>query len=249
MDALGNPASVLLLGGTSDIALATARKYARPGVAMVLAARASERRTAAAAELSALGCTVTEVDFEARDTASHAASIDAAFADGDIDIAIVAFGVLGDAERAWTDASHALELAEVNFTAPVHTGVLLAERMRAQGHGTIVAFSSVAGEKVRRSNFVYGSTKAGMDGFYLGLGEALEPHGVRVVVVRPGFVTSKMTQGMGKAPLSVSPETVADATVAAVKQHKRVIWVPGAFRPIMLILKNLPHAIFRKLPL
>ncbi len=249
MDALGNPASVLLLGGTSDIALAIAREYARPGVAMVLAARPSGRRAAATAELSDLGCSVTEVDFEARDTASHPAALDEAFAGGDIDIAVVAFGILGEAERAWTDASHALELAQVNFAAPVHTGVLLAQRMRAQGHGTIVALSSVAGEKVRRSNFVYGSTKAGMDGFYLGLGEALEEHGVRVVVVRPGFVTSKMTEGMGKAPLSVSPETVATATVKAVRQRKRLIWVPAAFQPIMAILKNLPHAIFRRLPL
>ena len=105
---------------------------------------------------------MTEVDLDARDATSHAATIEKAFAGGDIDVAVVAFGLLGEPERAWTDADHALELAEVNYTAPVHLGVLLAERMRAQGHGVIVALSSVAGERVRRSNFVYGSTKAGL---------------------------------------------------------------------------------------
>src|SRR5207249_561496 len=106
------------------------------------------------------------------------------------------FGVLGDQEKAWTDVEAARELAEVNFVAPVTVGVALAEKLRRQGHGTVVALSSVAGERVRRSNFVYGSTKAGMDGFYTGLGEALRPSGVRVCVVRPGFVRGRMTEGL-----------------------------------------------------
>ena len=172
----------------------------------MLAARPSERRGAAAEELRGLGCAVSEVDFDARDAGSHAASIDSAFADGDIDIAVVAFGLLGDPEAAWTDPDLALELAEVNYTAPVHVGVLLAGKLKTQGHGRIVALSSVAGERVRRSNFVYGSTKAGFDGFFLGLGEALRDSGVGVLVVRPGFVRSKMTEGLDAAPLSVTPE-------------------------------------------
>ena len=91
--------------------------------------------------------------------------------------------------------------------------MLLAGRMRAQAHGRIVALSSVAGERVRRSNFVYGSTKAGLDGFFLGLGEALREHGVAVLVVRPGFVRSKMTEGLAEAPLAVDPDEVAEAVV------------------------------------
>ena len=110
-------------------------------------------------------------------------------------MAVVAFGLLGEAEEAWQDPDALLELIEVNYTAPAHLGVLLAARMRAQAHGRIVALSSVAGERVRRSNFVYGSTKAGLDGFFLGLGEALRGSGVEVLVVRPGFVRSKMTAG------------------------------------------------------
>lgn len=249
MDALGNPQTVLLLGGTSDIALAIARRYGPDRPRVVLAARAGERRDAAAAALRADGFTVDEVDFEARRPETHAATIAQAFAGGDVDVAVVAFGLLGEAERAWVDAEHALELAEVNFTAPVHTGVLLAEAMRRQGHGQIVALSSVAGERVRRSNFVYGSTKAGMDGFFLGLGEALAPHGVKVLVVRPGFVRTKMTEGLDAAPLAVTADQVAEQTVAAVRSGRDLIWVPGAFRWVMTILRHVPRAIFRRLPI
>ena len=250
INALGVPQSLLLLGGTSDIGLAVARRYAgRGGLRVVLAARPTERRTAAAAELRELGCVVTEVDLEARDHDSHAATIEAAFAGGDIDIAVVAFGLLGEAERAWTDADHALELAEVNYTAPVYLGALLAGRMRAQAHGWIVALSSAAGERVRRSNFVYGSTKAGFDGFFLGLGEALREHGVRVLVVRPGFVRSKMTDGRDEAPLAVTPDQVAEAIVDAVRKKRELIWVPAAMRAVMSGLRHVPRPLFRKLPI
>ncbi|WP_152363163.1 decaprenylphospho-beta-D-erythro-pentofuranosid-2-ulose 2-reductase [Microlunatus speluncae] len=250
IDSLGVPQSLLLLGGTSDIALAIARRYAgsRP-LRVVLAARAGDRRADAAKELTGLGCEATEVDLEARDPASHAATIDAAFAGGDLDCVVVAFGVLGEAERAWTDADHALELAEINFAAPVHLGVLLANRMRSQGHGRIIALSSVAGERVRRSNFVYGSTKAGLDGFYLGLGEALAGTGVRVLVVRPGFVKSKMTDGLSPTPLSSTPEEVAEAATDGIRQGKELIWVPGPWRIVMSILRHVPRPIFRKLPI
>lgn len=250
IDAVGNPQSLLLLGGTSDIALAIARRYAiGRRLRVVLAARPTQRRTAAAAELATLGCEVTEVDLEARAPQTHAATIEAAFAGGDIDIAVVAFGLLGDAERAWTDPDAALELVEVNYTAPVHLGVLLAARLRGQGHGRIVALSSVAGERVRRSNFMYGSTKAGLDGFYLGLGEALRDSGVGVLVVRPGFVRSKMTEGVDEAPLAVTPEDVADAVVTAVKSRKELIWVPAPMRAVMSGLRHVPRPIFRRLPI
>ena len=249
INAVGSPQSLLLLGGTSDIAVALARRYARTGLRVVLAARPTERRTAAGVELRELGCSVTEVDLDARDHGSHAATIDAAFAGGDIDIALVAFGLLGDPEQAWTDADLALELAEVNYAAPVHLGVLLGQKMRAQSHGWIVAMSSVAGERVRRSNFVYGSTKAGLDGFYLGLGEALAEHGVRVLVVRPGFVKSKMTMGIDEAPLAVTPDQVAEAIAEAIDSKKALIWVPGAMRAVMSGLRHVPRPLFRKLPI
>jgi decaprenylphospho-beta-D-erythro-pentofuranosid-2-ulose 2-reductase len=249
INAVGAPQSLLLLGGTSDIALALARKYSRSGLRVVLAARPSDRRTAAAAEVAGLGCQVTEVDLDARDHESHAATIEQAFSGGDIDIAVIAFGLLGDPERAWRDPELVLELAEVNYTAPVHFGVLLGQRMQAQAHGWIVALSSVAGERVRRSNFVYGSTKAGFDGFFLGLGEALRDYGVHVLVVRPGFVKSKMTSGLDEAPLAVTPDQVAEAIVDAIKSKRELVWVPGPLRVVMSGLRHVPRPLFRKLPI
>ena len=249
INAVGAPQSLLLLGGTSDIALAIARKYAGPALRVVLAARPSERRTAAGTELKNLGCEVSEVDLDARDHESHAATIELAFAGGDIDIAVIAFGLLGDPERAWQDPDLLLELAEVNYTAPVHLGALLAHRMQAQGHGWIVALSSVAGERVRRSNFVYGSTKAGFDGFFLGLGEALRDYGVHVLVVRPGFVKSKMTSGLDAAPLAVTPDQVAEAVTEGIGAKRELVWVPGTMRVVMSGLRHVPRPLFRKLPI
>ena len=249
INAVGEPQSLLLVGGTADIALAIARRYGRSGLRVVLAARPSERRSAAAAELIDLKCEITEVDLDARDHESHAATIDRAFAGGDIDIAVIAFGLLGDPEQEWRDPDLALELAEVNYTAPVHLGVLLGQRMQAQGHGWIVALSSVAGERVRRSNFVYGSTKAGLDGFFLGLGEALREYGVRVLVVRPGFVKSKMTSGLDEVPLSVTPDQVAEAVVDGINGKRELIWVPGPLRVVMSGLRHVPRPLFRKLPI
>jgi decaprenylphospho-beta-D-erythro-pentofuranosid-2-ulose 2-reductase len=249
INAVGAPQSLLLLGGTSDIAGAIAHRYARPGLRVVLAARPSERRTAAAAELKNLGCEVTEVDLDARDHESHAATIELAFAGGDIDIAVIAFGLLGEPERAWQDPDLALELAEVNYTAPVHLGVLLGERMKNQSHGWIVALSSVAGERVRRTNFVYGSTKAGFDGFFLGLGEALREYGVHVLVVRPGFVKSKMTSGLEEAPLAVTPDQVAEAVAEGISAKRELVWVPGPLRVVMSGLRHVPRPLFRKLPI
>jgi decaprenylphospho-beta-D-erythro-pentofuranosid-2-ulose 2-reductase len=249
IDAVGNPQSLLLLGGTSEIGLAIARRYAaRRPLRVVLAARPSPRLDAAVATLRDAGATVSTVDFEATDFDAHPAALDKAFADGDIDVAVVAFGLLGDAEQAWQDHARAVELAQVNYTATVSVGVALAERMRRQGHGRIVALSSVAGERVRRSNFVYGSTKAGMDGFYLGLGEALRPEGVAVTVVRPGFVHSKMTEGMKAAPLSVKPEDVAAVVVDAVGKRRELVWAPAPLRVLMSVLRHIPRVIFRRLP-
>ena len=159
---------------------------------------------------------MTVLDFDARDTAKHPDVVASAAAEHDVDVAVVAFGVLGDEEQAWQDHDAAVRLAEVNFTGAVSVGVALAELMRRQGHGVIVVLSSVAGERVRRTNFVYGATKAGMDAFYRVLGEALEGSGARVLVVRPGFVRTRMTEGREARPLAVGPDQVAEAVEAAV---------------------------------
>lgn len=250
INALGRPQRLLLLGGTSDIALAIARRYLADGsLEVVLAARPGPRREEAAARLTAAGATVLEVDFDATATADHTRVVDLASAAGDIDVSVVAFGVLGDNESAWTDVAAAHEVATVNYTGAVTVGVALATQVRRQGHGVIVALSSVAGERARRSNFVYGSSKAGMDAFYTGLGEALRMHGGRVLVVRPGFVRSKMTAGLEAAPLATTPEQVADAVVDAVAAGREQIWVPATMRGVMSALRHVPRPLFRRLPL
>ncbi|WP_020668854.1 decaprenylphospho-beta-D-erythro-pentofuranosid-2-ulose 2-reductase [Amycolatopsis nigrescens] len=250
IDAVGNPQSLLLLGGTSDIALAIAERYlASSPLRIVLAARPSPRLDAAAKRLRDAGAEVSTVDFDAKDMDSHPSVLDKAFGDGDIDVTVVAFGLLGDAEEVWQDHAKAVELAAVNYTAAVSVGVALSERLKKQGHGSVIALSSVAGERVRRSNFLYGSSKAGFDGFYLGLGEALRPFGVRVTVVRPGQVRTKMTEGMGKAPLESTAEQVAEIAVDATRRGKDLVWAPAQFRLVMSALRHVPRPIFRKLPI
>jgi decaprenylphospho-beta-D-erythro-pentofuranosid-2-ulose 2-reductase len=250
IDATGRPQKLLLLGGTSDIGLAIARAYVQPGLTeVVLAARPGPRRDAAEADLSAMGARVRLLDFDAHDTTAHREVVARAWQDGDVDISVVAFGVLADNETAWQDASVAEDMASINYTASVTVGVALGERIVQQGHGVIVALSSVAGERARRSNFVYGSTKAGFDAFYTGLGETLREHGGRVLVVRPGFVRSKMTTGLDPAPLSVTPEQVAEAVRSAVLARREQVWVPSTMRYVMSVLRHVPRPLFRRLPL
>jgi short-subunit dehydrogenase len=161
---------------------------------------------------------------------------------------VVAFGVLGDQARAERDAAHAAAVVHTDYTA--HVGVLteLATLLRAQGRGTIVVFSSVAGVRVRRANYVYGSAKAGLDGFASGLSDALAGSGVRLLLVRPGFVIGRMTEGMSPAPFSSTPDQVADATVRALRAGRGQVWVPAVLRVIFAGLRLLPRAIWRRMP-
>jgi len=252
LDAVGNPQTILLLGGTSEIGLAICERYLQNAHARILLAAMPDDpgRDDAVAQMKAAGARSVElIDFEATDTDSHPAMIDAAFAGGDVDVAIVAFGLLGDAEELWQNQRKAVQIAEINYTAAVSVGVLLGEKMRAQGFGQIIAMSSAAGERVRRSNFVYGSTKAGLDGFYLGLGEALKEFGVRVLVIRPGQVRTRMSAHIKEAPLTVDKEYVANLAVTASAKGKELVWAPGAFRYVMMVLRHIPRPIFRKLPI
>src|SRR5246500_1779502 len=252
LDALGNPQTILLLGGTSEIGLAICERYLRTAPArIVLAAMPDDPgRDDAVAQMEAAGARDIElIDFQALDTETHPKVIEQSFAKGDVDVAIVAFGLLGDAEELWQDQRKAVQIAEVNYTAAVSVGVLLGEKMRAQGFGQIIAMSTVAGERVRRSNFVYGSTKAGLDGFYLGMSEALREYGVRVLVIRPGQVRTRMSAHIKEAPLTVDKEDVAELAVNAAAKGKELVWAPPAFRYVMVVLRHIPRSIFRKLPI
>ncbi|KUI41048.1 short-chain dehydrogenase [Mycobacterium sp. IS-1590] len=258
LDAVGNPQTILLLGGTSEIGLAICARYLRNAHARIILADLPNhpRKDEAIAAMTAAGAKSVEwIDFDGSDTAGHRAVIDEAWSDGDVDVAIVAFGLLGNAEELWQDQSKAVQVAQINYTAAVSVGVLIGEKMRTQGFGQIIAMSSAAGERVRRSNFVYGSTKAGLDGFYLGLGEALREHGVRVLVIRPGQVRTTTTiehwkaTGAKEAPFTVDKEDVAELAVTAAAKGKELVWAPGAFRYVMMVLRHIPRPIFRKLPI
>jgi len=263
LDAVGNPQTILLLGGTSEIGLAICERYLRNARARIVLGVLPDDplRDNAVEQMKTAGAKSVElIDFDAVDTDSHPGVIDAACKDGvggprDLDVAIVAFGLLGDAEELWQNQRKAVQIAEINYTAAISVGVLIGEKMRGQGFGRIIAMSSAAGERVRRSNFVYGSTKAGLDGFYLGLGEALREYGVRVLVIRPGQVRTTTTiqhwksTGAKEAPFTVDKEDVAELAVNASAKGKELVWAPGAFRYVMMVLRHIPRSIFRKLPI
>lgn len=251
INAVGNPQTLLLLGGTSEIGLAICEQYLRKApMRVVLATLPGDPKSdEAVAQMTAAGATdVDVVDFDALDTESHPKVIDEAWGRSDVDVAIVAFGLDADAEELWQNQRKAVLVANVNYTAAVSVGVLVGEKMKAQGYGRIIAMSSVAGERVKRANFVYGSTKAGLDGFYLGLGEALAKFGPRVTVVRPGMVRTQFSAHVKEAPLTVNKEDVARLAVSASDSGKEIVWAPGPFRFVMMILRHVPRAIFRKLP-
>ncbi|MEU6980076.1 MULTISPECIES: decaprenylphospho-beta-D-erythro-pentofuranosid-2-ulose 2-reductase [unclassified Streptomyces] len=248
-DAFGAPQSLLVLGGTSEIGLATARRLiARRTRVVWLAGRPSPALAAAADSLRALGAVVHTVPFDALDTESHEERLGKLFTEGDIDMVLLAFGVLGDQARDESDPMAAVRVAQTNYTGAVSAGLVCAQALQAQGHGSLVVLSSVAGERARRANFIYGSSKAGLDAFAQGLGDAMHGTGVQVMVVRPGFVRSKMTEGLPQAPLATTPEAVATAIELGLRRRSETVWVPGSLRVVMSALRHVPRGVFRRLP-
>lgn len=249
INALDAPQSVLVLGGTSEIALATIRRLPRSRLRrIVLAGRPSARLDAAVAALTAEGYAgVVQTPFEATDTESHGPLIDGVFDSGDIDLVLLAFGVLGDQDESEADPSLAVTVATINYTAMLSTGLHAARRLRLQGHGSLVVLSSVAGDRARRANFVYGSTKSGLDAFAQGLSDALHGSGVHVLVVRAGFVIGRMTEGRTPAPMAVTPDDVAAVIVAGLRRGRGTVYAPAQLRLVMSAVKLLPRPVFRKL--
>ena len=248
-NALGEPQTVVLLGGTSDIGLAIVRALVSPATrTVVLAARRPESVDVSALDIGARDVAIDVVPFDAVDTTSHQSLIDdLAARHGDLDVVIVAFGQLGEQAELDRDAAAAAALVQVNFAGAVSASMATAARFREQGHGQLVVLSSVAGERVRKANFVYGSTKAGLDGFAQGLGDSLAGTGASVLIVRPGFVHSSMTAGMKAAPFATTPEAVAAATVDALRSGRRIVWVPGILRVVFSVFRHLPGPIWRRM--
>ncbi|WP_328719786.1 decaprenylphospho-beta-D-erythro-pentofuranosid-2-ulose 2-reductase [Streptomyces sp. NBC_00247] len=248
-DAFGAPQSLLVLGGTSRIGLATARRLIALRTRTVrLAGRPSAALETAADELRGLGAEVSTVEFDALDPESHASGLGKVFAEGDVDAVLLAFGVVGDQARDEEDPAAAALVARTNYVGAVSAGLVCAGALQAQGHGSLVVLSSVAAERARREDFIYGSSKAGVDAFAQGLGDALYGTGVQVLVVRPGFVRTVPAAGVRESPLDTTPEEVADAIVAGLRRGAETVWVPGGLRVVMSALRHVPRPLFRRLP-
>lgn len=248
LDAFGQPQSLVVLGGSSDIAGAVVRVLAgRRCTTVVLAGRDPARLEHAAGDARAAGASaVTPVLFDATRVEGATQVVDDCFAAaGDVDMVLMAVGLLSD-QRDELDARRSAEVAAVNYSWPVAALTRAAARMAEQGAGRIVVLSSAAAVRARRANFVYGSAKAGLDVFALGLAEALRGTGVVVQVVRPGVVRTKMTEGLPPVPLTTGPDAVADAVVAGLQSGTPVIWSPPVLRVAALAMRAMPQALWRR---
>jgi decaprenylphospho-beta-D-erythro-pentofuranosid-2-ulose 2-reductase len=237
---------VLLLGGGSEIGLAiVAALAAPPETEVVLAGRDPAGLAAAAA---ALPYQVSTCRYDALEFAAHPAFVDKVFAGGPVDLVISAAGILIPQPDLDRDPARAATLIGTNFTGHVSTLLACAGRLRAQGHGTIVVLSSIAAVRPRTFNVVYGASKAGLDSFARGLADSLHGSGVRVLLVRPGFVAGRMTTGLPPAPLATTPAAVAQSVAAALRRGQTgVLWVP---RPLVLLataMRLVPRPLWRRL--
>jgi decaprenylphospho-beta-D-erythro-pentofuranosid-2-ulose 2-reductase len=251
-DAFGMPQSAVVIGGTSDIALAIVAELVPRGCRqVVLAGRDPLRLSNAADELRRLGAAmVVEVPCDANDlsTAEELVKLCTEAVPTGIDLVLVAVGQLGEQSFDEADPQRTSEMIGVNFAFPAAVLARLSTHLRRQGHGRIVVLSSVAGVRVRRANYLYGAAKAGLDAYALGLTAALEGSGVKVHVVRPGFVRSKMTEGLAPAPFATSPEAVARDVVRGLERDLAVIWSPAILRWVFSVLRSVPTALWRRLP-
>lgn len=244
-DALGSPQSLVVLGGTSEIALATVRRLAADRLRrVVLAVRDPDAAKDRAMALEHLGLEVDLVPFDARDTATHRDVVAQCF-QGDVDTVLMAFGVLGEQADYDADPEQAVEAVQVNLAGAVSCGLLVAEQLRRQGDGTLVVLSSVAAERPRKTMSVYAATKAGLDAFAQGLGDALVGSGARVMVVRPGFVHTRMTAGRPAQPFATTPEAVAEVIARGLERGRDTVWAPPFLRWVFAVLRHLPRPVWR----
>lgn len=235
--------TILLLGATSDIGGEIARRMCR-GRDVVCALRDVAVGVGVKKQLLDAGASsVRMVEFEACDLDSHRALVESV---DNLTTAVVAFGILGNQELAEHDEQEAVRIATVDYLAQVSMLTVLADVMK---HGEVFAFSSIAGWRARRANYVYGSTKAGLDAFCQGLADRLHGSELHLITARPGFVIGKMTQGMKPAIMSVTPDVVADAVVAAANRGRsQTVWIPGRLALLAFIMRLVPRPIWRHMP-
>ena len=242
-DAVGTYRHVVLLGGTSEIGQAIVRRLVAEGTSRVTLLA----RDAVSAKESVADC-AAHINSEHLDLgapSSFATMARKCGAESDIDLVIVAVGMLGDADQAAHDPVHALEIIGTTFSSPAALIGAFADVLVSQGHGSIVVLSSVAGYRVRGENHVYGAAKAGLDGFAQGLAQRLHGTGVDVLIARPGFVHTRMTKGMDAAPFSIPASRVAEDVTAGLQRRRAVVWSPAALGVVMAIVRHLPARLLR----
>jgi len=243
--------TIMVIGGGSEIAGAILSELPRcDGRTVALLGRDSPSMTAAAERLAGEGVAVHTVAVDARELNTHRAAIDRATELlGTVDLAIVAVGVLGERGAFPEDIPAAAEVLEVNTAGAGSLLLECARVMRWQRRGTIVVLSSVAAQRARAANAVYCASKAGLDSLAEGLGDALLEYGAKVMVVRPGFVRTSMTEGLPVPPFACDPQTVAQATVRGLERGSENVWAPSTLRWLMLVIRLLPRGLMRRLPL
>ena len=240
--------NVLLIGGTSEIGLAIVRRLAADGPVQPFLLGRDRDRLAAAAATFEPAAEYDVVDAETLD--DHELAIARAFERaGGFDVVVLAVGVLGGQAGLDADRAEAERVMRVSFLGAGSLLLAALGALRRQGRGELVVLSSAAVERPRASNPVYGAAKAGLDGLAQGFADSLAGSGVRVLVVRPGFVRTRMTAGLKAAPFAVSAGAVAEATVRGLAGGAHTIWVPGGLRYVFAVLRHLPRSIYRRLPL
>ena len=239
---------MLIVGATSAIGAAVARLYAGRGVSLVLTGRNAARLAAVGDDLRVRGATVETEVLDMLDRRRHAAVVKRAFADR-LDVALLAHGELPDQQRCQTDPGEAARVLELNLVATVELLTLLANEFEAQHSGTVAVIASVAGDRGRQSNYVYGAAKAGVSVFLQGLRQRLRDAGVRVVTLKPGFVDTPMTAHLPRNPLASSPQRAASAIYRAIESRRDVAYIPWFWRPVMALIRAVPESLFKRLRL
>lgn len=247
-NAFGEPQTVVVLGGTSDIGLAIVAALRGPALRTVVLGCRDVNAGRQSATALGDGVTVEVIEFHADRPETHTAWFDDVVAGhGDPDLIVMAVGVLADTDQLADDPVAVANTVTANMTGPVAAMVAAAGVLRRQGHGQLVVLSSVAGERVRASLAVYGGAKAGLDAVAQALSDQLQGSGAHVLIVRPGFVRTRMTAHLPEGPFATTAEAVAAATVAGLRRRRRIVWVPGALRYVFMVLRHLPTPVWRRI--
>lgn len=242
---------ILIIGANSAIAEATARLWAAQGAALFLVGRNTGRLEAVANDLRVRGAaSVTAFAMDACDATAHAGMLEAAEgALGGLDVALIAHGSLPDQKACEASVELTLQEIDTNALSVIALATRLGAGFEKQGSGTLVVISSVAGDRGRQSNYVYGAAKGMVSLFLQGLRNRLAKKGVQVVTIKPGFVDTPMTAAFPKGALWAKPESIARGIVRAVERGADEVYLPGFWRLIMLIIRHIPERIFKKLSL